>query len=79
MAEPEPLTVGQGILAGFSLAALLLLLGGVATGYFYAVEAAAVGAFALLVAGLLTGRLNPRYCGRFYTMRSPLPAHCSSY
>src|SRR6478736_3999364 len=30
-----PLTVGQGILAGFSLAALLLLLGGVATGYFY--------------------------------------------
>ena len=58
MAEPEPLTVGQGILAGFSLAALLLLLGGVATGYFYAVEAAAVGAFALLVAGLLTGRLN---------------------
>src|SRR4029077_7046754 len=60
MAEPEPLTVGQGILAGFSLAALLLLLGGVATGYFYAVEAAAVGAFALLVAGLLTGRLNSR-------------------
>ena len=58
MAEPEPLTVGQGILAGFSLAALLLLLGGVATGYFYAVEAAAVGAFALLVAGLLTGRLQ---------------------
>jgi tripartite ATP-independent transporter DctM subunit len=56
--EREPLTVGQGLLAGFSLAALVLLLGGVATGYFYAVEAAAVGAFALLVSGLLTGRLN---------------------
>jgi TRAP-type mannitol/chloroaromatic compound transport system permease large subunit len=58
LAKPEPLTVGQASLAGFSLAALLLLLGGVATGYFYAVEAAAVGAFALLVTGLLTGRLN---------------------
>ena len=34
------------------------LLGGVAFGYFYAVEAAAMGAFALLVAGLATGRLR---------------------
>ncbi|MGC1092778.1 MAG: TRAP transporter large permease subunit, partial [Pseudolabrys sp.] len=34
------------------------LLGGVATGYFYAVEAAAMGGFALLAAGLLTRRLN---------------------
>src|SRR4249919_3983278 len=56
--KPEPLTLNQWLLAGFSLAALVLLLGGVATGYFYAVEAAAVGAFALLVAGLLSGRLN---------------------
>jgi tripartite ATP-independent transporter DctM subunit len=56
--EREPLTLGEGLLAGFSLAALVLLLGGVATGYFYAVEAAAVGAFALLVSGLLIGRLN---------------------
>ena len=32
-----------------------MLLGGVATGYFYAVEAAAVGAFTLLCAGLITG------------------------
>jgi tripartite ATP-independent transporter DctM subunit len=54
----EPLTFGQGLLAGTSLAALVLLLGGVATGYFYAVEAAAMGGFALLLGGLLTGRLN---------------------
>ena len=37
----------------------MALLGGVALGYFYAVEAAAMGAFALLVAGLATGRLGP--------------------
>jgi TRAP-type mannitol/chloroaromatic compound transport system permease large subunit len=36
----------------------MVLLGGVVFGYFYAVEAAAMGAFALLVAGLLTGRLR---------------------
>ena len=35
-----------------------MLLGGVATGYFYAVEAAAVGAFTLLCAGFVTGRLH---------------------
>jgi len=58
VAKPEPLTFNQGLLAGLSLAALVLLLGGVATGYFYAVEAAAMGGFGLLVAGLLTGRLN---------------------
>jgi tripartite ATP-independent transporter DctM subunit len=56
--ERERLTRGQGLLAGFALAALLVLLGGVATGYFYAVEAAAMGAFALLVAGIVTGRLR---------------------
>jgi tripartite ATP-independent transporter DctM subunit len=56
--KPEPLTLNQGLLAGFALAALLLLLGGVATGYFYAVEAAAMGGFALLTAGLVTGRLQ---------------------
>jgi len=56
--KPEPLTLNQGLLAAFALAALVLLLGGVATGYFYAVEAAAMGGFALLTAGLLTGRLK---------------------
>ena len=35
----------------------LILLGGVAAGYFYAVEAAAMGGFALLVAGLVSARL----------------------
>jgi tripartite ATP-independent transporter DctM subunit len=55
--EREPLTSGEGWLAGIALLSLLALLGGVALGYFYAVEAAAMGAFALLVAGLATGRL----------------------
>jgi TRAP-type mannitol/chloroaromatic compound transport system permease large subunit len=52
-----PLTAGQGGIAAVALVSLLVLLGGVAFGYFYAVEAAAMGAFALLVAGLVSGRL----------------------
>src|SRR5476649_2577076 len=54
----ERLTPQEGILAGFALFALLALLGGVATGYFYAVEAAAMGSFTLLSAGLISGRLH---------------------
>src|SRR5476649_2743010 len=54
----ERLTPQEGILAGFVLFALLALLGGVATGYFYAVEAAAMGSFTLLSAGLISGRLH---------------------
>jgi TRAP-type mannitol/chloroaromatic compound transport system permease large subunit len=54
----RPRPRGEGWLAAFSLAALLVLLGGVAAGYFYAVEAAAVGAFALLAVGIVTGRLR---------------------
>jgi TRAP-type mannitol/chloroaromatic compound transport system permease large subunit len=46
------------VLAAVALAALLVLLGGVATGYFYAVEAAAMGAFALLSGGLISGHLR---------------------
>ena len=56
--DRQRLTAGQGWLAAVALVSLLALLGGVAVGYFYAVEAAAMGAFALLVAGLLTGRLR---------------------
>jgi TRAP-type mannitol/chloroaromatic compound transport system permease large subunit len=56
--EREKLSRGEALLAAFSLVALVALLGGVASGYFYAVEAAAVGAFVLLVAGLATGRLR---------------------
>jgi len=52
-----PLTAAQGWIAGAALLFLLVLLGGVALGYFYAVEAAAMGAFALLVGGLVSGRL----------------------
>ena len=56
--ERERVTPRQIILAVFALVALLVLLGGVATGYFYAVEAAAMGAFTLLSAGLISGRLR---------------------
>jgi tripartite ATP-independent transporter DctM subunit len=54
----ESVTPQQIALAAIALISLLVLLGGVATGYFYAVEAAAVGAFTLLSAGLITGRLH---------------------
>jgi tripartite ATP-independent transporter DctM subunit len=56
--ERERVTPQQIVLAVFALVALLVLLGGVATGYFYAVEAAAMGAFTLLSAGLISGRLR---------------------
>src|ERR1700680_1928506 len=56
--DRERLTAGQGWLAAVALLSLIALLGGVAIGYFYAVEAAAMGAFVLLVAGLVTGRLH---------------------
>ena len=53
-ARPSP---QQALLAIVTLAAILTLLGGVALGYFYAVEAAAMGGFILLAAGIVTGRL----------------------
>jgi len=45
------------LLAFLALLAIVSLLGGVAAGYFYAVEAAAMGGFTLLVAGFVSGRL----------------------
>jgi tripartite ATP-independent transporter DctM subunit len=56
--DRERLGTGEGLLAAVALVSLIVLLGGVAFGYFYAVEAAAMGAFALLVAGFVTGRLR---------------------
>ena len=53
---PRP-SVQQAVLAGVTVSAILILLGGVAAGYFYAVEAAAMGGFILLFAGFVTGRL----------------------
>ncbi len=47
----------QAVLATVTVLAILILLGGVAAGYFYAVEAAAMGGFTLLLAGLVSGRL----------------------
>jgi tripartite ATP-independent transporter DctM subunit len=55
----------EAVLAGLALTALLVLLGGVATGYFYAVEAAAMGAFTLFCAGLISGRLRGAVLSEF--------------
>jgi tripartite ATP-independent transporter DctM subunit len=60
----EPLAPGEGLLAALALGFLLVLLGGVTSGYFYAVEAAAMGAFALLVTGIVTGRLPRAELGK---------------
>jgi len=57
-APKERLAPREAALAGVSIVLLVILLGGVATGYFYAVEAAAMGACVLLAAGLVTGRLR---------------------
>jgi tripartite ATP-independent transporter DctM subunit len=60
----DRLTAGQAWLAVAALVSLVVLLGGVTLGYFYAVEAAAMGAFALLAAGLRTGRLHRAALGK---------------
>jgi tripartite ATP-independent transporter DctM subunit len=54
----ERIGAADAVTAAVALVALLILLGGVATGYFYAVEAAAMGATALLLLGFVTGRLH---------------------
>jgi tripartite ATP-independent transporter DctM subunit len=54
----EPPSRGQKILALVAIVFLLVLLGGVAIGLFYAVEAAAMGAFVLFTGGVITGRLS---------------------
>jgi len=54
----ERIGAADAVTAAVALVALLILLGGVATGYFYAVEAAAMGATALLLTGFVTGRLH---------------------
>ncbi len=57
-APREKVGIGEALIAVTALCALAILLGGVATGYFYAVEAAAMGATTLLAIGLLSGRLR---------------------
>ncbi|HZI84260.1 MAG TPA: TRAP transporter large permease subunit [Casimicrobiaceae bacterium] len=54
----SPVSWKSAALAAATLGPLIALLAGVALGYFYAVEAAAMGAFALLVVGVATGRLR---------------------
>src|SRR5262249_26113121 len=53
---PRP-TIQHAGLARVTVSAILILLGGVAAGYFYAVEAAAMGGFILLLTGFVSGRL----------------------
>jgi len=50
-------TAREAAAAVVTVLTVLILLGGVALGYFYAVEAAAMGGFALLSAGIVSGRL----------------------
>jgi tripartite ATP-independent transporter DctM subunit len=57
-AELDRPTWQQAVLAVVTLLAILTLLGGVAAGYFYAVEAAAMGGFVLLLAGIASRRLT---------------------
>lgn len=56
--DASPLRVREKFVAGLVTASVLVLLGGVASGVFYAVEAAATGCVALLAAGLLTRALT---------------------
>ncbi len=55
--EAKP-TRNEVLLAVVAVTFLLVLLGAVALGFFYAVEAAALGAFMLFAGGLLSGRLR---------------------
>jgi TRAP-type mannitol/chloroaromatic compound transport system permease large subunit len=55
--KPQRPTLQQALLAGVTVSAILTLLGGVAAGYFYAVEAAAMGGFILLLVGFISRRL----------------------
>jgi len=57
-AAPQRVSPKQAALAAATLAFLVALLAGVALGYFYAVEAAALGAFTLLAVGIATRRLR---------------------
>ncbi|HMN71749.1 MAG TPA: TRAP transporter large permease subunit [Rhodoblastus sp.] len=57
-AQPGPLAPREAIVAGIVAASVLVLLGGVASGLFYAVEAAATGCVALLAAGAVTRALT---------------------
>jgi tripartite ATP-independent transporter DctM subunit len=58
VAATEPVSGRAAALAVVTLAFLVALLAGVALGYFYAVEAAAMGAFVLFVAGVATRSLR---------------------
>lgn len=56
--EPLPVTVMDILVSGATVGFILLVLGGVALGWFYAVEAAAFGGVVLLSGGLATRRID---------------------
>jgi TRAP-type mannitol/chloroaromatic compound transport system permease large subunit len=56
--DRDPITPRQALLALVSVVALVVLLGAVATGVIFPVEGAASGAGALLLGGMLAGRLR---------------------
>jgi tripartite ATP-independent transporter DctM subunit len=56
--QQEPPRLSEWLTAGIAAAFVVSLLAGVAIGYFYAVEAAAMGGTALFLFGLLTGGLG---------------------
>ncbi|ARJ67188.1 hypothetical protein WV31_16695 [Magnetospirillum sp. ME-1] len=58
---------GRLALAAATASFIALLLGGVALGRFYAVEAAAMGAFALALGGALSGHLTPKVLNEVLT------------
>jgi tripartite ATP-independent transporter DctM subunit len=62
--EPDRASLGDMMIAGLTVVFLVLLLGGVALGRFFAVEAAALGAFVMFVAAALTGRLRNGVLGQ---------------
>src|SRR5262245_1048163 len=66
-AGEKPPTWGEVALSIAVVVFLVLLLGGVASGYIFAVEGAAAGASVLFIAGVLTRRFEQRNLGRMLT------------
>jgi TRAP-type mannitol/chloroaromatic compound transport system permease large subunit len=61
-ADAQPVGVAQWVMSGVSALAILLLLGGVFAGKIFAVEAAATGAVALVIATLASRALKAEQC-----------------
>ncbi|MCB1536491.1 MAG: TRAP transporter large permease subunit [Rhodoblastus sp.] len=75
--EERPLAWREAAVAALCATSVLVLLGGVASGLFYAVEAAATGCVALLAAGGVTRALSLEALKEICATRSRFPAPCS--